>query len=166
MKSTLAKQEEQPAQRKWHVVDAAGVPAGRLAVRVANVLRGKDKPTYTPHVDTGDFVIVINAEQVKLSGRKEEQKIYKHYTGWFGGLKEYKAKTIREKNPKRIVYAAVKGMLPKTKLAARQIKRLKVYVGSEHPHNAQQAQPLDVLPELFIPKPRPIRSRTDLEQSH
>ena len=139
MKSYVANQEQ--VQRDWFVVDAAGKPVGRLAVEIVKVLRGKHKPTFTPHVDTGDFVIVLNAAKAVLTGNKETQKIYKHYTGWPSGLKEHKAKVIRERNPERMIMQAVKGMLPKTKLAAGMLKRLKVYAGAEHPHSAQQ--PLD-----------------------
>lgn len=142
MTTTFPKQNE--IDRKWYLVDAAGVPAGRLATKVANILRGKTKPIFTPHVDTGDFVIVINADKVRLSGTKEDKKIYKHYTGYPSGLKEFPASTIREKNPTRIVTQAVKGMLPKTRQGRHVATRLKVYVGSEHPHEAQQPQPIDL----------------------
>ena len=141
MKTTIPKESD--IQRAWRLIDATEEPAGRLAVRIADILRGKDKRTYTPHVDTGDFVVVVNADKVKLSGSKEEQKIYKNYTGYPGGLKEYTAATIRRKNPTRILSQAVRGMLPKNRLNRRIYKRLKVYAGPEHPHGAQNPQPLE-----------------------
>ncbi len=142
MSTTFLKESE--IQRAWHVVDAAGKPVGRLAAEVADVLRGKHKPTYAPHVDNGDFVIVINAEKVYLSGSKEEKKIYKHYTGYANGLKEYKASFVRERNPERIVRQAVWGMIPRTRQGRQVIRRLKVYAGSEHQHQAQQPQPFEL----------------------
>ncbi|MBU0679270.1 MAG: 50S ribosomal protein L13 [Verrucomicrobia bacterium] len=142
MKTTLVKQED--VNRKWHVVDAADKPTGRLAVEIANVLRGKNKPTFAPHIDTGDFVIVVNAEKIKLSGAKNEQKIYQDFTGYPSGLKETKAAAIREKHPERIITQAVKGMLPKNRLSRQIITRLKVYAGPEHPHAAQQPEVLEL----------------------
>lgn len=136
MSTTFPKESE--ITREWYLVDATDKPTGRLAVDIVKVLRGKNKPTFTPHVDGGDFVIVINAEKVKLTGNKEEQKIYKHYTGYASGLKEFPAKTIREKNPERIIAQAVRGMLPTSRQGRRVFKRLHVYTGSEHPHEAQQ----------------------------
>lgn len=132
MKTTFPKESE--IERNWYVVDATDKPAGRLAVQIANIIRGKNKPIYAPHLDTGDFVVVINAEKVKLSGNKEEQKIYKHYTGYPSGLREFKAKVVREKNPTRIVSQAVRGMIPHTRQGRKVFKRLHVYAGSEHPH--------------------------------
>lgn len=142
MKTTIDR--EQDVKRAWYLVDATGQPAGRLAVTVANVLRGKNKPTYTPHVDNGDFVVVINAEKVKLTGAKEEQKIYKHFTGFPSGLKQVPAKTVRERKPTRIITQAVRGMLPGNKQADRVFTRLKVYAGAEHPHVAQQPKVLSI----------------------
>lgn len=142
MTTTLVKEED--ITRKWYVTDATDKPAGRLAVAIADVLRGKLKPTYAPHIDQGDFVVVINADKIKLSGAKEEKKIYKHYTGYPGGLKEYPAKLIRAKNPERIIEQAVKGMLPKNNLSRIFLKRLKVYAGPEHPHTGQQPEALGV----------------------
>lgn len=142
IKSFVAKEQE--VERKWYVVDATDKPAGRLAVDIVEVLRGKNKPTYTPHVDTGDFVVVVNAEKVKLSGTKETKKIYKDYTGFPSGLKERPASMIRKQDPKRIIEQAVKGMMPKNKLARQTIKRLKVYVGPGHPHEAQNPEPLEL----------------------
>ena len=141
MKTTIPKVSE--VTHDWHVVDATGKPAGRLAVEISRLLRGKHKRDYTPHVDQGDFVVVINAEQVKLTGRKEEQKIYEHYTGFASGLKRFTAATIRERNPQRIVSAAVKGMMPKNRQSRQMLTRLKVYAGSEHPHAAQQPKPVN-----------------------
>jgi len=130
--------------REWLVVDATDKPAGRLAVVIADALRGRDKPTYTPHVDTGAFVIVVNAEKIKLTGNKEEKKIYQDFSGYNSGLKETKAKDIREKNPERIIEQAVKGMLPSNRQTRQTLKRLKVYAGPSHPHVAQQAKPLEL----------------------
>lgn len=136
MKSFVPKEAE--IQREWVVVDATDVPAGRLAVFIANKLRGKDKPTYTPHVDTGAFVVVTNCEKIKLSGGKDDKKIYQDYTGYASGLKERKASVIRATHPDRIITQAVRGMLPKNRLARQMMTRLKVYTGAEHPHAAQQ----------------------------
>jgi len=129
--------------REWFVVDAEGKTAGRLAVVIANVLRGRNKPTYTPHVDTGAFVVVVNAEKIRLSGNKEEGKIYQDYSGYSSGLTETKAKDIRAKHPERIITQAVKGMLPTNRLSRQMLKRLKVYAGAEHPHVAQQVKELE-----------------------
>jgi large subunit ribosomal protein L13 len=136
MKTTFLK--ECDVVRDWYVFDATDKPAGRLAVEIANVLRGKHKPAFAPHTDTGDHVIVVNAECVKLTGSKEEKKIYKNYSGYPSGLKEYKASMIREKNPTRIVSQAVRGMLPKTRQGRKVFRRLHVYTGTEHPHEAQK----------------------------
>jgi large subunit ribosomal protein L13 len=121
---------------QWHLVDAAGQTLGRLATDIAQRLRGKDKPVYTPHTDAGDYVVVINAEKIVLSGDKMEQKMYVRHSGWMGGKKETSARHMLEKHPTFIVEHAVKGMLPKNKLARQQIKKLKVYVGSKHPHTS------------------------------
>ena len=126
----------------WFVVDAADQVLGRLASDVARVLRGKHRPGWVPHLDTGDFVVVTNAEKVKLTGRKEEEKIYHRHSGYPGGLKSVAASELRAKYPERIVEQAVRGMLPKTKLGRRQLKKLKVYRGATHPHQAQQPKPL------------------------
>lgn len=125
-------------ERKWYVVDATGIPLGRMASQVAMVLRGKNKPTFTPNVDTGDFVIVLNAEKVQLTGKKLEQKLYRYHTGYVGGLKEIKYKNIMEENPEFAVIKAVKGMLPKNSLGRAMITKLKVFRGAEHDHQAQQ----------------------------
>ncbi|MBN1557883.1 MAG: 50S ribosomal protein L13 [Lentisphaerae bacterium] len=137
MKTSLAK--DPGSTRAWRVMDAAGQPLGRLAVKIADALRGKDRPTYTPHVDSGDFVVVVNAAQVVLTGRKEEQKIYARYTGHRGGHKEEKASLVRARHPERLILNAVKGMLPGNNLCRHMLRRLKVYPGPDHPHQAQLA---------------------------
>ncbi len=125
----------------WFVVDAEGQTLGRLATRIATVLRGKHKPTFTPHVDTGDFVVVVNASKVELSGNKIDRKQYHRYSGHPGGLRSLGARQVREEDPERMIREAVKGMLPKNRLARQIITKLKVYGGAEHPHDAQQPQP-------------------------
>lgn len=130
------------AQRGWYVVDANGQILGRLASQVASVLRGKNKPTFTPHADTGDFVVVVNAEKIVLSGKKEDQKIYWRYTGFYGGEKATPAKKMRATYPERMIQFAVQGMLPKGPLGKKMLKKLKVYAGDKHPHEAQKPQTL------------------------
>ena len=130
--------------RSWFVVDAAGIPLGRLSTTVARILRGKHKPTYATHMDMGDFVVVINAEQAVLTGRKEQQKIYYRHSGMPGQLKQETASRLRARKPERMVELAVRGMLPKNSLGRQQLRKLKVYAGSDHPHAAQQPQPLEV----------------------
>jgi ribosomal protein L13, bacterial type len=130
--------------RKWYVVDATDVPLGRLSAVVASVLRGKNKPTFTPHVDTGDFVIVINAEKVKLTGKKATDKIYYRHSMYPGGLKETTAGDMRAKKPVRLIETSVKGMLPHNTLGRAQGMKLKVYAGSEHNHQAQNPEVLDI----------------------
>lgn len=125
-------------EHRWYVVDAAGVPLGRLSTMVARLLTGKHKPTYATHIDTGDFVIVVNAEKAVLTGRKEEKKIYHRHSGYPGGIKSEAAADRRRRRPTKLVEEAVWGMLPKNKLGRRQLKKLKVYAGPEHPHQAQQ----------------------------
>ena len=142
MKTTMAKANE--VDRKWYVVDAEGKVLGRLATEVANILRGKNKPIYTPHVDTGDYVIVINAEKVKLTGSKWDDKIHAYHTGYPGGRREVAYKEIREKHPERVIEYAVKGMLPKNRLGRSMFTKLKVYAGEEHPHAAQQPENYEV----------------------
>lgn len=129
-------------QRDWYVVDAAGQPLGRLATRIARVLRGKHKPTFTPHMDVGDYVIVVNADKVELAGEKAADKLYHRHSGFPGGIKSVPFLEMMEKRPTAIVETAVKGMLPKTKLGRATGTKLKVYAGPEHPHEAQQPQPL------------------------
>lgn len=131
-------------KRTWFVVDATDKPAGRLASSIAAVLRGKTKPSFTPSVDMGDFVIVLNAEKVKLTGSKEETKIYQKFTGFPGGLKRSSAATVRAKDPKHIITHAVKGMLPKNHMSRTHLTRLKVFVGTDHPHAAQKPQALAI----------------------
>ena len=140
MKTQSAKQEN--VDRKWYVVDAEDQVLGRLASNIANVLRGKNKPIYTPHVDTGDFVVVINADKVKLTGRKETDKLYHHHTGWVGGLVTQTAAEIRAKAPEDLVKKAVKGMVPSGPLGRQVLTKLKVYAGGEHPHSAQKPETL------------------------
>jgi large subunit ribosomal protein L13 len=131
-------------QRNWYVVDASGQTLGRLASEIARIVRGKHKPIYSPSVDVGDFVIVINAEKVHVTGRKMDQKVYYRHSGYPGGLKEVSLRRMLEEHPTRVIEHAVRGMLPKTKLGQKMIKKLKVYAGSEHPHQAQQPEPLDL----------------------
>ncbi len=124
-------------KRNWFLVDAKGQTLGRLASDIANVLRGKNKPSFTPHLDTGDFVIVVNAEKIEVSGKKASQKLYRRHSGRPGGMKIEKFETLRDRIPERIIEQAVKGMLPHNSLGRQQFKKLKVYKGSEHPHDAQ-----------------------------
>ena len=142
MKTTMVRKED--VTRNWFLVDAAGKRVGRVAVEVANVLRGKNKPTFTPHVDTGDFVVVINTDKLELTGNKWESKKYYRHSRFFGSMKETKAAEMKEKNSPFIIEDAVKGMLPKNKLARNIIKKLKVYPGAEHPHSAQKPELLDI----------------------
>jgi len=136
MKTYSAKPLE--VERKWYILDAEDEVLGRLAGRIANILRGKNKPQYTPNVDTGDFVIVINADKVRVTGKKETDKIYYHHTGYPGGLKSASFKELMEKNPVLAIEKAVKGMLPHNTLGSEQFTKLKVYAGAEHPHAAQK----------------------------
>lgn len=129
-------------EQKWLLVDAKGKTLGRLASRIAILLRGKHKPIFTPHVDTGDFVVVVNAEKVNLTGKKWEEKLYIYHTGYPGGLKSTSAEKVRTKKPERLITMAVQGMLPKNKLGKKMIKKLKVYAGEAHPHQAQQPEVL------------------------
>jgi large subunit ribosomal protein L13 len=143
MKTQSFRKVDQPQQ--WYVVDATDQVLGRLATRVAVVLRGKHKPTYTPHEDLGDHVVVINAAKVRLTGKKWTDKMYRHHTGYIGGLKETTAGKLREKDPTRLVTTAVQGMLPKSRLGHAMAKKLKVYAGASHPHAAQQPAPLEAV---------------------
>ncbi|NMB12196.1 MAG: 50S ribosomal protein L13 [Firmicutes bacterium] len=131
-------------ERNWYVVDAEGKVLGRLAAEIATIIRGKHKPQFTPHMDTGDFVIVINAEKVKLTGKKREQKTYYWHTGYPGGLRSQTVDVLLEKKPEEVIRKAVWGMMPKNSLSRNQMKKLKVYAGPEHPHMAQMPQPLNV----------------------
>ena len=131
-------------ERRWYVVDADGQTLGRLATRIADTLRGKDKAQYTPHVDTGDFVVVVNAEKVRVTGNKLEQKRYYRHSGYPGGLRSRTLREQLERRPTEVIRKAVKGMLPKNRLARQQINKLKIYAGPDHPHEAQAPQPLEV----------------------
>ena len=142
MKSYMQKKET--VERKWYVIDATDVPLGRLASRAAHILRGKHKVTYTPHIDCGDNVIIINCEKVKLTGNKEEKKMYYNHSMYPGGLRERTAKVIRERYPEEMVERAVKGMLPHNRLGRQMYKKLFVYKGSEHPHMAQKPEVMEV----------------------
>jgi large subunit ribosomal protein L13 len=142
MKTYTAKPGE--IERRWYVVDAEGQNLGRLATRIADTLRGKNKPQFTPHVDTGDFVVVVNAEKIAVTGKKLDEKIYYRHSGYPGGLKQRTLREQLERRPTEVLRTAVKGMLPKNKLAARQLTKLKIYAGPEHPHTAQAPQPLEV----------------------
>lgn len=142
MKTLFAKNTE--VNRKWHVIDADGLVLGRLASRVALVLRGKDKPIFTPHVDTGDFVIIINADKIRLTGSKLDKKAYYRHSGYPGGLKKEMVKDLMQNSPERVIISAVRGMLPKNTLGRQQISKLKVYRGPEHPHEAQSPEVLDL----------------------
>jgi len=132
----------QYTDRKWYLVDAQGMVLGRLASKIAQILRGKHKPIYAPYMDVGDFVVVVNADRVRLTGRKEEKKIYYHHSGYIGGLKSVGYKKLKQEKPERIISLAVKGMLPKNSLGRRMFKKLKVYRGDKHPHKAQQPETL------------------------
>jgi large subunit ribosomal protein L13 len=140
MKTWTAKATD--VERRWYVVDAEGETLGRLATRIADTLRGKQKPTYTPHVDTGDFVVVVNAEKIGVTGQKLDQKRYYRHSGYPGGIRSRTLREQLERRPTEVIRTAVKGMLPRNKLARRQITKLKVYAGPNHPHEAQNPQPL------------------------
>jgi len=142
MKTFMAKAHE--VQRKWYVVDAEGKTLGRLASEVAKVLRGKNKPEYTPHVDTGDHVIVLNAEKIVLTGKKLDQKLYRHHSLYPGGLKEIKYRKFMQDRPEKAFEVAVKGMLPKNSLGRAMFRKLKVYRGAEHDHEAQKPEKLEI----------------------
>ena len=136
-------QKPAEVERKWYVVDAEGKTLGRMASEVAAILRGKNKPTFTPHVDCGDYVIVINAEKVAVTGKKRQEKIYKRHTGYPGGLRELTFEQLLEKHPEEVVKHAIKGMMPTGKLGRQMYKKLKVYAGPEHKHEAQKPEVLD-----------------------
>ena len=142
MKTFMQRKED--VQREWYLVDATGKTLGRLASEIAKILMGKHKPTYTPHVDGGDFVVVVNAEKIHATGKKLNQKIYYRHTGYPGGLKEITLREMLQKKPEEVIRLAVRGMLPKNKLRDRRMKRLKVYAGPEHPHKAQNPKPLEL----------------------
>lgn len=142
MKSFLAKPLE--VERKWYVVDATDLVLGRLATRVAAILRGKHKPTFTPNVDTGDYVIIVNADKIRVTGNKEQKKLYKHFTGYPGGLRETSYEKLMEKHPEWILEKAIKGMLPKGPLGRQMYRKLKVYAGPDHAHAAQMPEELSL----------------------
>lgn len=142
MKTFSAKPAE--VQRDWFVVDANGRTLGRLATGIASRLRGKHKPEFTPHVDTGDYIVVVNAEKIRVTGNKLKDKLYQHHTGYIGNLKTINLEDLLEKAPEQVITKAVKGMLPKNKLGAAMIKKLKVFAGPEHDHTAQQPTPLEI----------------------
>lgn len=133
-------QKKETVERKWYIVDADGETVGRICSKIATVLRGKHKPSYTPHIDCGDYVVVINAEKIRFTGQKIDQKVYIRHTGYPGGQRKKVAKDLMAERPERIVEIAVKGMLPKTKLGNQMYRKLFVYAGTEHPHEAQQAE--------------------------
>jgi len=141
-KTYVTKNED--VQRSWYVVDARGQTLGRLATQVAYMLRGKHKPIYSPSVDVGDYVIVVNADKIHVTGRKLDQKIYYRYSGYPGGLKQITLRNLLQKHPTRVIEHAVRGMLPKNRLGRRMLKKLKVYAGPDHPHEAQQPERLDL----------------------
>ena len=141
-KTTLVTTEDRV--RRWRLVDADGQVVGRLASRLAMILMGKDKPTYTPHIDTGDFVVVLNCEKVAFTGTKWTNKVYRHHSGWIGGLKETSAERLRARHPDRILRLAVQRMLPKGKLGKKMLKKLNIYAGAEHPHAAQNPEPMNL----------------------
>ena len=142
MKTLSIKQED--VRRSWYVIDATDRTLGRLSTQIALRIRGKHKAEFTPHVDTGDYVVVINAEKVRVTGNKLDEKIYNHHTGFPGGIKSISLAKLMKKSPEKVVEMAVKGMMPKSKLGRSMISKLKVYAGSEHPHAAQQPQPLEL----------------------
>lgn len=142
MKTSIPKKEE--IVKKWYLVDAKGKILGRMATKIAQILSGKHKPIYTPHLDTGDFVVVINAKEVRVTGKKYTQKIYYHHSGYPGGLKKRTFEELMEKKPEEIIIRAVKGMLPKNKLGRKMLKKLKVYPDANHPHQSQNPEPIDI----------------------
>ncbi len=141
---TTVSMREQDVERSWYVIDAENKTLGRLATEIARRLRGKHKPEYTPHVDTGDYIIVVNAEKVRVTGKKETDKIYWRHSGYPGGIRGTSVGTMRETHPERIIEKAVKGMLPKNPLGRAMYRKLKVYAGPEHPHTAQQPETLEL----------------------
>ena len=142
MKTFVAKEHE--IEKNWHLIDASDKVLGRLATEIANILRGKKKPIFTPHMDAGDYVVVVNAERVVLTGNKLEKKTYYRHSGYVGGLKKTTAKEMLEKKPGNLIKFAVKGMLPKTSLGRRQLTKLKIYAGPDHPHQAQKLEKLEI----------------------
>jgi large subunit ribosomal protein L13 len=144
MSTFIASADHAANGARWHLIDADGQVLGRIATRAARILQGKHKASYTPFIDTGDHVVVVNAAKVKLTGRKEDQKIYRHHSGYEGGLREERARIVRQRKPERLVEEAVRGMLPKTKIGEAMYRKLKVYAGPDHPHTAQKPVKLEV----------------------
>jgi len=142
MKTYLPKVEQN--DRQWHLVDADDQVMGRVAVKIADILRGKNKPVFTPHIDAGDFVVVVNAEKIRLTGQKETKKYYMTYSGWRSGDKYQSVAEVRDKHPERLLMKAVKGMLPRNRLGAQMLKKLKVYAGPDHPHTSQNPELLSI----------------------
>jgi large subunit ribosomal protein L13 len=140
----MASAETATAGSRWYIIDADGQVLGRIATVAARLLQGKNKPTYTPFIDTGDHVVIVNAKKVKLTGRKEDQKIYRQHSGYEGGLREERARLVRARKPEKLVEDAVHGMLPKTKMGQAMYRKLKVYAGPDHPHTAQKPSKLEV----------------------
>lgn len=137
-------QKPSEVQRKWHLIDAEGKTLGRLSTEIAKLLRGKHKVTFTPHVDGGDYVVVINADKIEVTGKKRDNKVYRHHTGYIGNLKEINFKKLQEKKPEEIIRLSVSGMLPKNKLRAPMMKRLRIFAGSEHAHQAQKVEKYEI----------------------
>jgi len=144
MSTFIASADHAANGARWHLIDADGQVLGRIATKAARILQGKHKALYTPFIDTGDHVVVVNAAKVKLTGRKEDQKIYRQHSGYEGGLREERARIVRQRKPERLVEEAVRGMLPKTKLGEAMYRKLKVYAGADHPHAAQKPVKLEV----------------------
>ena len=142
MKCYIQKPSE--VQRKWHLIDAEGKTLGRLSTEIAKLLRGKHKVTFTPHVDGGDYVVVINADKIEVTGKKRDNKVYRHHTGYIGNLKEINFKKLQEKKPEEIIRLSVSGMLPKNKLRAPMMKRLRIFAGSGHTHQAQKVEKYEI----------------------
>ena len=140
----MASADSAAANSRWHIIDADGQALGRIATVAARLLQGKNKPTYTPFIDTGDHVVIVNAKKVKLTGRKEDQKIYRQHSGYEGGLREERARLVRARKPEKLMEDAVHGMLPKTKMGEAMYRKLKVYAGPDHPHTAQKPSKLEV----------------------
>jgi len=144
MSTFIASADRAASGARWHLIDAEGQVLGRIATKAARILQGKHKASYTPFIDTGDHVVVVNAAKVKLTGRKEDQKIYRQHSGYEGGLRETRARIVRQRHPHRLVEDAVRGMLPKTKIGEAMYRKLKVYAGADHPHAAQKPTKLEV----------------------
>jgi len=144
MPTFIASADHAVTGARWHLIDADGQVLGRIATQAARILQGKHKASYTPFIDTGDHVVVVNAAKVKLTGRKEDQKIYRQHSGYEGGLRETRARVVRQRHPERLIEDAIRGMLPKTKIGEAMYRKLKVYAGPDHPHTAQKPTKLEV----------------------